>query len=168
MESFVESYLTCPISGEIYEDPIIVHCCGATFSRSHLDTWLQKSRTCPNCRHKFTTFRTKYAVKNTAIISMIDHYNQQEKKSDEKYLSLKERLDRREQEKKEAAINKLIISSVFNAANINNESEWIVKPNKFGGTNFYYVLVHQDKYPTLTDSDLEFYKNNKELFHFFI
>ncbi|CAI5744103.1 unnamed protein product [Peronospora destructor] len=45
-----EAALTCPISLDLFEDPVITTCCGKTFSSDALKRALGQNRQCPVCR----------------------------------------------------------------------------------------------------------------------
>lgn len=69
--------LTCPITMELFEDPITVPCCGKTFSRlplcQHLDSSVNKK--CPLCNSALTDFDAVNTAKNSTVSSMIDTLN---------------------------------------------------------------------------------------------
>ncbi|KAF4137339.1 Zinc-finger of the MIZ type in Nse subunit [Phytophthora infestans] len=45
-----EAALTCPISYELFENPVVTECCGKTFSREALTEVLRWNPHCPMCR----------------------------------------------------------------------------------------------------------------------
>ncbi|POM63338.1 LOW QUALITY PROTEIN: Hypothetical protein PHPALM_21284 [Phytophthora palmivora] len=45
-----ESVLTCPISLDLFEDPVLTTCCGKTFSSEALAQALRRNPQCPVCR----------------------------------------------------------------------------------------------------------------------
>ncbi|CAI5739722.1 unnamed protein product [Peronospora farinosa] len=45
-----EAALTCPISLDLFEDPVITTCCGKTFSSDALKRALEQNHQCPVCR----------------------------------------------------------------------------------------------------------------------
>ncbi|KAI9916145.1 hypothetical protein PsorP6_016957 [Peronosclerospora sorghi] len=45
-----ELMLTCPISLDLFEDPVLTTCCGKTFSSEPLDQALRRNYQCPFCR----------------------------------------------------------------------------------------------------------------------
>ncbi|EGZ09880.1 hypothetical protein PHYSODRAFT_338597 [Phytophthora sojae] len=46
-----EGVLTCPISLELFVDPVVTMCCGKTFSSEALRRKLLRSSLCPFCLH---------------------------------------------------------------------------------------------------------------------
>lgn len=78
MEKFEElkKDLTCPITQELFEDPISVPCCGKAFSRldlvQHFD---HNGATCPMCRADIPHFDALHAPKNVIIAGMVESYN---------------------------------------------------------------------------------------------
>ena len=51
-----EAALTCPISLDLFEDPVVTTCCGKTFSSGVLHQALRRSNYCPFCRaHNVST-----------------------------------------------------------------------------------------------------------------
>jgi hypothetical protein len=49
----LETLLTCPLSLDTLEDPVIDKC-GHTFERQQIQDWLQKNDTCPFSRERIT------------------------------------------------------------------------------------------------------------------
>jgi hypothetical protein len=45
-----EAALTCPISLELYENPVVTECCGKTFSSAALSEAMRRNAQCPVCR----------------------------------------------------------------------------------------------------------------------
>lgn len=70
--------LTCPISQDRLEDPIIVPCCGHAFSRAWLVTHLARSTDCPLCRTDISDFDPATAVVCRTITSLMDAQQQPE------------------------------------------------------------------------------------------
>jgi len=65
--------LTCPITGELFVDPISLPCCGQTFSRqSIIDHFRFNSRICPMCRAILSTFNVETASRNVIITNLIE------------------------------------------------------------------------------------------------
>ncbi|OWZ07992.1 hypothetical protein PHMEG_00019539 [Phytophthora megakarya] len=51
-----ERVLTCPISLELFDDPVVTECCGKTFSSGDLRQALQRNSRCPFCRGSRVAF----------------------------------------------------------------------------------------------------------------
>ena len=78
MEKFEElkKDLTCPITQELFDDPISVPCCGKAFSRLPLTQHFEHNGpTCPMCRAEIPHFDALHAPKNVIIAGMVDSYN---------------------------------------------------------------------------------------------
>ena len=69
----MEDNLYCPITGELFEDPITVPC-GKSFSRQALLTWLVNNNTCPECRNDLSNFDAVNAAPNRSLIYIVDAY----------------------------------------------------------------------------------------------
>ncbi|EGZ09871.1 hypothetical protein PHYSODRAFT_564312 [Phytophthora sojae] len=51
-----EAALTCPISLDLFENPVVTECCGKTFSSEALNQALRRNSQCPVCRaHRVAT-----------------------------------------------------------------------------------------------------------------
>jgi hypothetical protein len=57
-----EGVLTCPISLELFDNPVVTECCGKTFSSSGLRQALMRSSTCPFCRQRVKVFHANRDV----------------------------------------------------------------------------------------------------------
>ena len=67
--------LTCPITQELFEDPISVPCCGKAFSRVPLVQHFEHNgATCPMCRADIPHFDALHAPKNVIIAGMVESY----------------------------------------------------------------------------------------------
>jgi len=66
------SDLMCPISLDLFEDPISVPCCGQTFSRAALMQHLSNRGQCPMCRGDLSRFDADRAPRNVAIARMAE------------------------------------------------------------------------------------------------
>lgn len=73
MELAREEFL-CPITGEYFEDPVSVPCCGKAFSRSALENWLRQrvTPTCASCRGDLSRFNIAEAPKNVVIAALME------------------------------------------------------------------------------------------------
>jgi hypothetical protein len=59
--------LICPISLELFQDPITVPCCGNSFSRQSLIKYFSDgNKKCPNCRGKLADYYPETVKKNIA------------------------------------------------------------------------------------------------------
>ena len=72
--------LTCPITLDIFEDPVSVPCCGKSFSRMPLCQHLQTRHYCPNCRGNLANFDVLNCQRNRVLADMIENYRVNEKK----------------------------------------------------------------------------------------
>ena len=70
--------LTCPITLELFDDPITVPCCGKAFSRlalvQHLETAYVKK--CPSCNGDLTDFNALKCAKNVTLASLVDAFKE--------------------------------------------------------------------------------------------
>lgn len=64
--------LTCPISQDLLEDPIIAPCCGHAFSRAWLATHLARNTACPLCRSDLSDFDPSTAVVCRNMVSLVE------------------------------------------------------------------------------------------------
>ncbi|KAL9641803.1 hypothetical protein ABK040_011789 [Willaertia magna] len=83
--------LSCPISKDLLEDPIVVPCCGRAFSRQslldyfsfHNENFNENSdenfneRSCPCCRGTLTNFNIEQAPKNVNLSSLVETFKLQ-------------------------------------------------------------------------------------------
>ncbi len=67
-------HLICPITQDLFEDPISVPCCGQTYSRTALVQSLQFARDCPMCRGDLSRFDAALAAKNVVIAGLVDDF----------------------------------------------------------------------------------------------
>ena len=69
--------LICPITQELFEDPISVPCCGKAFSRLPLIQYFEKKgqNICPMCNKEILGFDPLSAPKNVIIAGMVDSFN---------------------------------------------------------------------------------------------
>ena len=75
--ALVES-LTCPLTGAILEDPVVVPCCGRAFTRSALADALPSSAHCPLCHADLTVygFDANTAGGNAVLAEMVNILHQ--------------------------------------------------------------------------------------------
>jgi len=66
--------MECPITHEIFDDPILVPCCGNSFERIALSDWFERHETCPMCRQHMPSFEPLIQPTNIALANMIDDY----------------------------------------------------------------------------------------------
>lgn len=72
MNSELSNDLKCPITGELFTDPISVPCCTKFFERSALKTHLTTNVTCPLCRNNISQFDIDNEPKNLTIMGLVD------------------------------------------------------------------------------------------------
>eukprot|EP01083_Nonionella_stella_P182434 656511_1 len=76
MEDKILEELTCPITFELFEDPISVPCCGKTFSRKALcdcfRNQINNRNTCPLCNGDLSSFDPNTAPSNKNILSFVE------------------------------------------------------------------------------------------------
>lgn len=111
----MEEDLICPITLELFKDPITVPCCGTSFDRASII----KQRICPICRKKFENFdpinykiienyiNTNQKSDNITITENILNLIKTKQLSREKYLTL-DKIDITECIQEEAFINNII------------------------------------------------------------
>ena len=75
----MEEELTCPITLEIFEDPISVPCCGVSYSRIPFVQAFEYNKKCPSCRTLLSNFDPVKTPKNIIISKMISALSQQSK-----------------------------------------------------------------------------------------
>ncbi|EEY69899.1 uncharacterized protein PITG_06420 [Phytophthora infestans T30-4] len=65
-----ETALTCPISLDLFENPVLTTCCGRTFSSEALTQALRRNPQCPVCRaHRLARIRTEtHAVSELKLV----------------------------------------------------------------------------------------------------
>ena len=67
--------LTCPISQDLFSDPVMVPCCTKAFERLSLIQHFQHNTPCcPLCRKELVDFNPATAPKNLIIVSMVESY----------------------------------------------------------------------------------------------
>lgn len=64
--------LTCPITQELFEDPVLVPCCGKTFSKIPLAQYIAINPVCPNCRGSLSSFDPMTAPKNLIVAALLE------------------------------------------------------------------------------------------------
>lgn len=79
----VPNDLTCPLTLDLYKDPISVPCCGQTFSRVPLVQALQFSPFCPLCKKNLNVSDVLNIAKNVYIADRISVYQAVEQKNDD-------------------------------------------------------------------------------------
>lgn len=68
--------LTCPLTLELFEDPITVPCCGKAFSRIPLIQQFEINQKCPLCNADICYFNPETAAKNTVLSGMVESIQQ--------------------------------------------------------------------------------------------
>jgi U-box domain len=76
--------LVCPISLELFNDPILVPCCGKTFSRRSLINTFKIRKECPLCRGSLSSFNLNSAPKNRILESIVELYKKNQPDSVQK------------------------------------------------------------------------------------
>ena len=66
--------LECPISMELLVDPVSVPCCGRTFSRAPLHTWIGGNPRCPMCNGDLSHCNVSELPKNVVIAYMVEDF----------------------------------------------------------------------------------------------
>eukprot|EP01084_Bolivina_argentea_P002250 4158_1 len=74
MEQKIIEDLTCPITLELFEDPITVPCCGKTFSRNPLHSYLtnKQDKKCPLCNGDLSNFDARTVQTNRNLLSFVE------------------------------------------------------------------------------------------------
>ncbi len=72
-------HLICPISQDLFEDPISVPCCGQTYSRNWLVQTFQFRQVCPMCNGDLQAFNPAVAARNVAIAGLVDEFTRNKK-----------------------------------------------------------------------------------------
>lgn len=70
--------LICPITDEIFENPVLYTLDGRTYERTAITQWLEKNRTSPYSRDKMSPLQSvdQVLIPNRAIIDAIDEFKQ--------------------------------------------------------------------------------------------
>jgi adenosyl cobinamide kinase/adenosyl cobinamide phosphate guanylyltransferase len=82
----VPKYLTCPITDELFQDPVVTEC-GHTFSSAALLKWLSKEKTCPKCRKHITDFQRNLSIQDAIDELLSKRLQEQERQLKESKLS---------------------------------------------------------------------------------
>ena len=97
MEAKIIEELTCPITLELFQDPITVPCCGKALSRNPLREYLTNKALCPLCNGDLSSFDASTAQTNKNLLAFVELIkNQQivkrqlEQKQNEKEVPAKE------------------------------------------------------------------------------
>ena len=64
-------HLICPITHDLFVDPISVPCCGQTYSRDNLIESMRFSPECPLCRADISNFNARGVAKNVVIAGLV-------------------------------------------------------------------------------------------------
>lgn len=64
--------LTCPITHQLFEDPIIVPCCGKAFSKRAIVAYFKYDTACPLCNANLFTFNVADAIINTQLAGAVE------------------------------------------------------------------------------------------------
>jgi len=75
----VPKELYCPITLDLFEEPIVLPCCGQTVSRSSLLEVVKVRPSCPMCNRDIADFDIRAAPLNVAVASLVDSYRQERK-----------------------------------------------------------------------------------------
>eukprot|EP01083_Nonionella_stella_P087119 242234_1 len=107
MEQKIIEDLTCPITLELFSDPITVPCCGKAFSRNPLCAFLsnKQHKTCALCNGDLTNFDPSTAQTNKNLLSFVELIKNQQ--------IVKDALERRDNERKEAQTWSLMINKMM-------------------------------------------------------
>lgn len=66
--------MECPITHELFEDPVLIPCCGNSFERDAISLWLENHVTCPMCRHPIPGFEPLIEPANMALLRICDEH----------------------------------------------------------------------------------------------
>ena len=72
MQNQENKHLICPVTQELFDDPISVPCCGQSYSRAALIGALNFKQECPMCRASLNAFDAQAAPRNVAISGLVD------------------------------------------------------------------------------------------------
>ncbi|GMF61670.1 unnamed protein product [Phytophthora fragariaefolia] len=67
-----EAVLTCPISLDLFEDPVMTECCGKTFSSEALTQALTQNSQCPVCRSRTVAIHVNRDMANLVELHRIE------------------------------------------------------------------------------------------------
>ncbi len=72
MSNLNEEQLLCPITMELFNDPINVPCCGQTFSRQSLIDHSTINKNCPMYRGNLSNLDLTNIKKNIIVANLVD------------------------------------------------------------------------------------------------
>lgn len=75
MDNFIND-LQCPLTLELFEDPVTVPCCQRAFSREPLAQALGFRTICPLCNGDLATFDVQNTGRNLTVAGLVDTYRQ--------------------------------------------------------------------------------------------
>jgi hypothetical protein len=65
-------YMCCPITCELFEEPVIAQCCGQSFSRKAIETHLRTTPRCPLCNS--TSLNVSKLTRNVGLASAVEEH----------------------------------------------------------------------------------------------
>lgn len=74
MQANENKHLICPITQDLFEDPISVPCCGQTYSRNALVECLRFKPECPMCRGDLSRFNAAQTARNVVIAGLVEEF----------------------------------------------------------------------------------------------
>lgn len=93
MEAKIIQDSTCPITLDLFEDPVTVPCCGKAVSRIPLRDYLSNNSKCPLCKGDLSNFNAATASTNKNLLSFVELIKQQQ--------AIKQSLERADKEREE-------------------------------------------------------------------
>lgn len=86
-EEQLEKDLTCPITLELFDDPITVPCCTKAFSRNSLRDYFNFKRQCPLCNADLSNFNVYIAPKELHLAGLVETFIKQKNQNNNNNIS---------------------------------------------------------------------------------
>lgn len=138
--------LECPITMELFVDPITVACCGKAFSRQGLVNFLDskpndEGKKCPLCNGDLSKFDAKSAQTNRNLMTLVEYFKTMEKEQNVVQNEANDKVgDAKQEEKQVSGMNS-------NEKNEKNEQQqWSVMVNRLFDPSVTREPVPFDKY----------------------
>ena len=80
MENLLQD-LKCPITLELFTDPVSVPCCGKAFERFAISEHVSNEARCPLCNGDLSNFDISAAPKNVVLTGLVESLTKIEKTS---------------------------------------------------------------------------------------
>ncbi len=78
----IEDNLICPISGDYFDHPIFLPCCGNCVSKDLLKQWFTTKKSCPLCQTELSNFDVENSPPARVIMNVIECITKKEQNND--------------------------------------------------------------------------------------